>query len=91
MAQLLDLNTDVLSIIGGYVKKDNLDRMDLIVKRTILDPCLWSDKFLMETPKCYVPQEVRYIYNKLISNQDVSDKELKQKIESDKMNYKILQ
>ena len=26
MTQLLDLNTDVLSIIGGYVKKDNLDK-----------------------------------------------------------------
>jgi hypothetical protein len=25
---LLDLDDDILNIIGGYVKKDNLDRME---------------------------------------------------------------
>ena len=29
---LLDLNTDILNIIGGYVKKDNVDKMEELIK-----------------------------------------------------------
>ena len=29
---LLDLNTDILNIIGDYVKKDNVDRMGKLIK-----------------------------------------------------------
>jgi hypothetical protein len=32
---LFDLNTDILSIIGDYVKKDNHDRMQKICKRHV--------------------------------------------------------
>ncbi len=32
---LLDLNYDILNIIGDYVKKDNLDRMEKICKRYV--------------------------------------------------------
>ena len=31
---LLDLNNDILNIIGGYVKKDNADRMEKLIKET---------------------------------------------------------
>jgi hypothetical protein len=30
---LLDLNNDILNIIGDYVKKDNLDRVHKICKK----------------------------------------------------------
>ena len=33
---LLDLNNDVLNIIGDYVKKDNIDRIDNFEKVDIL-------------------------------------------------------
>ena len=33
---LLDLNNDVLNIIGDYVKKDNIDRIDHFEKVDIL-------------------------------------------------------
>jgi hypothetical protein len=29
---LLDLNNDILNIIGGYVKQDNTDRMEKHIK-----------------------------------------------------------
>ena len=31
---LLDLNNDILNIIGGYVKKDNADRMEKLIKES---------------------------------------------------------
>jgi hypothetical protein len=31
---LLDFNTDVLHIIGDYVKKDNTDRMEKLIKES---------------------------------------------------------
>ena len=33
---LLDLNNDILNIIGDYVKKDNIDRIDNFEKVDIL-------------------------------------------------------
>ena len=29
---LLDLNNDILNVIGDYVKKDNADRMEKLIK-----------------------------------------------------------
>ena len=34
---LLDLDNDVLKIIGNYVKKDNIDRMEQAKKKNIID------------------------------------------------------
>ena len=31
---LLDLNNDILNIIGGYVKQDNADRMEKLIKES---------------------------------------------------------
>ena len=31
---LLDLNNDILNIIGGYVKQDNTDRMEKLIKES---------------------------------------------------------
>ncbi len=32
---LLDLNTDILEIIGDYVKKDNIERIQKICKKCV--------------------------------------------------------
>ncbi len=31
---LLDLNNDILNVIGDYVKKDNADRMEKLIKES---------------------------------------------------------
>jgi hypothetical protein len=31
---LLDLNNDILTVIGDYVKKDNADRMEKLIKES---------------------------------------------------------
>ena len=38
---LLDLNNDILNIIGDYVKKDNADRMEELFKKrmTMYNSC----------------------------------------------------
>ncbi len=32
---LLDLNNDILNVIGDYVKKDNADRMEKFIKEIL--------------------------------------------------------
>ena len=89
---LLDLNNDVLNIIGEYVKKDNLERKIIKDRQIINDKQIINGKEIRFYPYYYwsIMFDLKLILHEhSIIDEDTISKEIIKRYIFDKVNYEI--